>query len=127
MPTCKEEVQDLLGDFISAVSDEARDRIVQEQEWGCGSVLSATSKRCLLGVVEDWRYEFDGRASPNDQEMYDLRSYSKFDNIPIGTYFDNLVVRFGMADTVKAIKDLAGSRVTLSTVAECPLQPLLVS
>jgi hypothetical protein len=45
----------LLGRYIDTLPAEARDRLIQAQDWCVASVAQADGGRCLVGHAEDWR------------------------------------------------------------------------
>lgn len=44
----------LMGRYIDALSAEARDRLIQAQDWCVATVRGADGARCLVGHAEDW-------------------------------------------------------------------------
>jgi hypothetical protein len=45
----------LLGRYIDALPDDARDRLIEAQEWCIAEVVGPGRSRCLIGHAEDWR------------------------------------------------------------------------
>lgn len=45
----------LMGRYIDALPAEARDRIIQAQDWCVAAVGGGGGGRCLVGHAEDWR------------------------------------------------------------------------
>jgi hypothetical protein len=43
-----------MGRYIDGLPAEARDRLIQAQDWCVGSVREADGSRCLVGHAEDW-------------------------------------------------------------------------
>lgn len=44
----------LLGRYIDALPDDARDRLIEAQEWCIAEVVGPGRSRCLIGHAEDW-------------------------------------------------------------------------
>lgn len=44
----------MMGRYIDALPDRAKDRIIEAQEWCICDVVSDTQARCLIGHAEDW-------------------------------------------------------------------------
>jgi hypothetical protein len=45
----------LMGRYIDALPAEARDRLIEAQDWCVASVRGPDGTRCLVGHAEDWR------------------------------------------------------------------------
>jgi hypothetical protein len=45
----------LMGRYIDALPAEARDRLIQAQDWCVASVRMPDGARCLVGHAEDWQ------------------------------------------------------------------------
>jgi hypothetical protein len=51
----EEGAMGLMGRYIDGLPVEARDRLIQAQEWCLASVVEPDGSRCLVGHAEDWR------------------------------------------------------------------------
>jgi hypothetical protein len=45
----------LLGRYIDGLSDRARDRLLEAQDWCVAELVGPDGARCLVGHAEDWR------------------------------------------------------------------------
>lgn len=45
----------ILGAYLDGLSDGARDRVIEAQDWCIAAVTGAGDARCLVGHAEDWR------------------------------------------------------------------------
>ena len=86
----KTEAGCVLLDYIEGLSEEARDRILQAQDWAAGgSGEEGVGPRCILQHV-NWKEYWDGRAMVVHQDVYQA--------------FDRLCSRYGVEEVVPAIK-----------------------
>lgn len=44
----------MMGRYVDALPDRAKDRIIEAQEWCVCDVVSESRARCLIGHAEDW-------------------------------------------------------------------------
>lgn len=44
-----------MGRYIDSLSDSAKDRVIEAQDWGIADVVHPDGSRCLVGHAEDWR------------------------------------------------------------------------
>jgi hypothetical protein len=97
----------LLGRYIDALPEHARDRIIEAQQWGMGTLVDAEGNRCLLGHVEDWLYAgslFRNRAGDPALQKWRVRSFGPSSHLEIGRRFDMLSHRCGVARAVRLVK-----------------------
>jgi hypothetical protein len=45
----------IMGWYLDALPDRARDRLIEAQDWCVADVLGRDGARCLVGHAEDWR------------------------------------------------------------------------
>jgi hypothetical protein len=101
----------LLGTYIDALPDAARDRIIEAQSWGMGALVDAEGNRCLLGHAEDWRYQgslFRNEAGAPDLQRWRVRMFGTNSHLEIGRRFDTLCHRQGAERAVRLVKLRAG-------------------
>jgi hypothetical protein len=90
----------LIGRYIDALPDEARDRVIEAQA-GCSAVGIAGSARCLRGHAEDF-YLAAG-------VVYEIGCpVDHADKWDAAKAFDDAVRRFAIARVVRACKLRAG-------------------
>jgi hypothetical protein len=97
----------LLGRYIDALPDLARDRIIEAQLWGMGALVDAEGNRCLLGHAEDWLYQgslFRNRAGDPTLQRWRVQVFGTSSHLDIGRRFDILCHRWGLAAAVRLIK-----------------------
>jgi hypothetical protein len=113
----------LLGRYVDALPEHARDRIIEAQFWGMGTLVDAQGNRCLLGHAENWQYAgslFRNRAADAELQRWRVSSFGPSSHLEIGRRFDTLCHRSGVARAVRLVKmRAAGSRVP----AEATPQP----
>lgn len=97
----------MLGRYLDALDAEARDRVIEAQVWGTGSI----SQPCLVrhseggyGGVERC-FRITDRARRFEWRAGELRSDFQFRDLDnVGYRFDRLCRRFGMDRVVRACK-----------------------
>jgi hypothetical protein len=97
----------LLGRYIDALPDHGRDRIIEAQLWGMGTLVDEQSNRCLLGHAEDWQYAgslFRNRAGDADLQRWRVRTFGPSSHLDVGRRFDLLCHRIGMERAVRLAK-----------------------
>lgn len=112
----------MLGRYIDALPAHARDRIIEAQFWGMGTLVDAEGNRCLLGHAEDWRYAgslFRNRAGDPALQRWRTRCFGPSSHLEIGRRFDMLAHRCGVARAVRLVKLRAARDATRP--AEAPL------
>ena len=45
----------IVGRYLDALPDRARDRLIEAQDWCVAEVLGPRGERCLVGHAEDWQ------------------------------------------------------------------------
>jgi hypothetical protein len=45
----------IMGSYLDALPDRARDRLIEAQDWCVADVLGQNGARCLVGHAEDWQ------------------------------------------------------------------------
>jgi hypothetical protein len=130
----------LLGRYIDALPTGARDRIIEAQLWGMGTLVDAQGNRCLLGHAEDWHYAgslFRNRAGDPGLQRWRVRSFGASSHLEIGRRFDMLCHRCGVARAVRLVKLRAGRDAGVvvadaptgsgrrAAVADAPAAPLI--
>jgi len=101
----------MLGRYIDALPDEARDRIIEAQHWGMGTLVDAHGNRCLIGHAEDWRYAgslLRNRAGDAALQRWRVEDLGPTSHLEIGKRFDMLCHRFGQPRAVRLAKMRAG-------------------
>lgn len=97
----------LIGRYLDALPDTARDRIIVAQGWGAGSLVDPEGNRCLLGHAEDWLYRgslFRNRAGDEELQRWRVRIFGANSHLEIGRRFDVLCHRLGVQRAVRLIK-----------------------
>jgi hypothetical protein len=97
----------LIGRYIDALPSHARDRIIEAQFWGMGTLVDAQGNRCLLGHAEDWRYAgslFRNRAGDAELQRWRVRAFGTGSHLEIGRRFDLLCHRYGVDHAVRLAK-----------------------
>jgi hypothetical protein len=101
----------LLGRYIDSLPDAARDRIIEAQDWGMGSLVDSTGSRCLLGHAEDWISDgslFRNRARDKALQVLRHATFGPSSHLEIGSRFDRLCHQHGTETMVRLIKVRAG-------------------
>jgi len=104
----------LIGRFIDALPDHARDRIIEGQGWGMGTLVDPQGNRCLLGHAEDWQYAgslFRNHAGDPELQRWRVLSFGSSSHLEIGRRFDTLAHRCGIDAAVRLVK-LRAARTT---------------
>jgi len=107
----KEGEMGMLGRYIDALPDQARDRIIEAQRWGMGALVDAHGNRCLIGHAEDWRYAgslFRNSAGDASLQRWRVENLGSTSHLEIGKRFDMLCHRFGQLRAVRLAKMRAG-------------------
>jgi hypothetical protein len=97
----------LLGRYLDSLPDQARDRIIEAQDWGMGTLVDARGNRCLLGHAEDWLYAgslFRNRAGDLQLQRWRVQHFGPSSHLEIGRRFDLLCHRSGVPTAVRMIK-----------------------
>jgi len=152
----------MMGRYIDALPDRAKDRIIEAQDWCICDVVNDTHARCLIGHAEDWHRleqpaawwrrallrapcadegvegggsepglefaysaEFFAfrRARPADLAIYRARvqRWGLASESRIGSRFDRLCGRRGMAAAARLVKQRAARSVPLALPAAEPV------
>lgn len=102
--------------YIDWLPDEAKDRIIEAQDWCRGTYVTSDGRRCMLGWAEGW----SNNGGVADIALYYRRMdyennlYGRHRRILYGA-FDRLTRRFGLERVVRAIKLRAGRQNRLVT------------
>jgi hypothetical protein len=144
----------VLGRYIDLLPDEAKDRIIEAQDWCVADVIGDRRARCLIGHAEDWQKnqacgdwwsaetwakltkecsaadheilyacsrEFFAfrRMQPLDFDVYRRRvtEWGLASESRIGSRFDRLAARRGMANAVRLAKQRAARTHVLEPLA----------
>lgn len=146
----------MMGRYIDALPEHAKDRIIEAQNWCVCDVVSDTHARCLIGHAEDWQrleppatwwrralfqahHSEEGaagaepelgfacsaeffafrRARPADLAIYRTRveRWGLASESRIGSRFDRLCGRRGIAAATRLIKQRAARSVPLTLPA----------
>jgi hypothetical protein len=132
----------VLGTYIDALPDGAKDRLIEAQEWCLGDVAGPGHGRCLIGHAEDWtpipaeacdwtpgrwpearrpgqRAAADDTVFACSREFFAFRRMQPMDlavyherllrwglasESRIGSAFDRLCVRRGIAGAIRLVK-----------------------
>ena len=146
----------MMSQYIDMLPDSAKDRVIRAQEWCVAAVLGPGRARCLVGHAEDWRpleiaaEEWRGwldaavpasvgvafcpelfafrRALPADPAAYRARveRWGLASESQIGSRFDRLCARRGVAGAVRLVKRRAARATTppgRSAGAALPARP----
>lgn len=119
----------LLGRYIDALPSHARDRIIEAQLWGMGTLVDARGNRCLLGHAEDWRYAgslFRNRAADPELQRWRVQLFGPSSNLEIGRRFDLLCHRHGLPRLVRLAKLRAAREVRSDAVGDAVRSPELL-
>lgn len=118
-----EKVEQKLGEYLSLLSDEARDRVLETpvEEWTYGTATRTTGvrmQRCLIGITEDWSVQHCGQ----DRDMMLLR-FDEENKAIEGLFdtpskFDGLVELYTLPIVVAEVKRLCGEAVEITVVEE---------
>lgn len=82
-----------LGRWITSLSDEERDRIVEAQEWAYINTAEIGPRNCVVGHALNIGYEL---------------ASAPIAALPASRTFDHLCSRFGLPRIVRAVKKRAG-------------------
>jgi hypothetical protein len=104
-------IMGLIGRYLDSLPDRARDRVIEGQEWGMGTLVDAEGKRCLLGHAEDWTYAgslFRNFSADPEMQRWRVGRFGPSAHLEIGRRFDTLAHRHGLAYVVRMLKLRAG-------------------
>lgn len=117
----------LIGKYLDALPDHARDRVIEAQDW-CFGWAVMESGRCLVGHAEDWEgaeMDDDGMAQLQkwrDHETREIRQRveARFNGVRhlrhyahyqhVAQRFDKMAARLGVEEAVRLVKARAGGR-----------------
>lgn len=105
----------LLGRYLDSLPDEARDRIIEAQDWGIGALVDAEGNRCVLGHAEDWIYAgslLRNHAGAPELQRWRTQQFGPSSHLEIGRRFDTLCHRDGVERMVRRVKARAGRATT---------------
>lgn len=105
----------LLGRYLDSLPDEARDRIIEAQNWGIGTLVDAEGNRCVLGHAEDWIFAgslLKNHAGAPDIQWERTQQFGPSSHLEIGRRFDTLCHRHDVQTLVGQIKRRAGRATT---------------
>lgn len=99
-----------MGRFLDRVPDDARDRVIQAQDWTTSGsdFIDAQGCRCMVGHAEDWRHNSIG--------MQTARIHlTRWDDDDAYLRYEPLVRRVGLARAIELVKARAakGNRIPL--------------
>jgi hypothetical protein len=100
-------VMGLLGTYLDALPEVARDRLIEAQCWGMGALVDPAGNRCLLGHAEDWLYQgnlFRNRAAAPELQQWRVQLFGTNSHLEIGRRFDLLCHRRGLERAVRLVK-----------------------
>jgi hypothetical protein len=101
----------LIARYIDALPDHSRDRVIEAQEWGIGTLVDEGGNRCLLGHAEDWVYAgslFRNFAGDPAMQRWRVLEFGPSAHLEIGRRFDALAHRYGLGTVVTWVKSRAG-------------------
>jgi hypothetical protein len=106
-----------IGRYIDLLPDQAKDRVIEAQDWTVGQLVGGDGSRCLVGHAEDWGMSgprMRQRVIPSENEalmirrlMFGVDAASR-----IGSRFDRLCRRVGTQRAVRLVKLRAARRFT---------------
>jgi hypothetical protein len=101
----------LIARYLDSLPDRARDRVIEGQEWGMGTLVDAEGNRCLLGHAEDWMYAgslFRNYSADPAMQRWRVGRFGPSAHLEIGRRFDTLAHRHGLEQMVRMVKLRAG-------------------
>jgi hypothetical protein len=101
----------MIGRYLDSLPDRARDRVIEAQDWGMGTLVDADGKRCLLGHAERWVYAgslFRNFSSDPEIQRWRVSRFGPSAHLEIGRRFDTLAHRYGLDRVVRMVKLRAG-------------------
>jgi hypothetical protein len=97
----------MLGRYLDALPDAARDRIIEAQRWGMGTLVDSLGNRCLIGHAEDWRFAgglFRNCAGDEALQRWRVENFGSASHLEIGKRFDMICHRYGPQRAVRLAK-----------------------